>query len=603
MGAQVTRARLRLAGAMLLAAVSAACQTELRLVEDGLPKARIVVSPAASGLEAQAASELQLYVKKISGATLPIVTSVEPHEVGVLVRVGVHGGEAVKGWSGQKPAPDGFALETRGPTLFVVGGDARGTLYGAYELLEELGVRWFMPGDLGEDVPEETTLRLPTLQTHQSPAFQSVSGFTWASYTKSAQAWELHMKARVGPAVSFGHNWSSILPLTKENLAKYPEAFAEVNGVRGKSSQLCSAHPDVVRLTVEAARAYFARNPSAPLFSISPNDGYGFCEDSRCRAVDARYGITDGTLSDRLVDYANEVLAELTKTHPDKQVGILAYVQHTRPPHVARPHPNYATLLTHMPWEFCHVHAINDPACPANRRFAEYLEGWSAVARHVGVYDYYGHFFVAAPWPIVHSIRKDLPYLQSRGVERFISETQQHWATQGLNFYVAAQLAWDPRQDVDALLKDYYTRFYGKAAEPMRRYWERWEQAMIATAAEGDGGYEWLRMFTPALVAECGRYLAEAEALAAGDRDKVVRRVAFARTGFGFTDAYTRMIDAGLRGDPSGARAAGEDAIRRLQATANSEPQAFFVSLALDETRYLLGLLERGQIPWVALRP
>jgi hypothetical protein len=588
----------------LLVSLAPACRTEPRLVEDRQPRARIVVSETASSLEAQAASELQLYVSRMSGATLPIVSSVEPREIGSLIRVGVHGGEAVGAWAGARPEPDGFALETSGRTLFVVGGDERGTLYGAYALLETLGVRWFMPGDLGEDVPEQPTIALPDIDSRQSPAFRSVGGFIWASAgNKAAQAWELRMKARVGPAVSFGHNWSNILRLTKDNLARYPQAFAETGGTRGKSSQLCSADPDVVRLTVEAARAHFDRNPSAPLFSISPNDGYGFCEDSRCRAVDARYGVVDGTLSDRLVDYANEVLAELAKTHPDKQVGILAYVQHTRPPHAARPHPNYATLLTRMPWEFCHVHAIDDPACPANRRFAEYLEGWSALTRHVGVYDYYGHFFVAAPWPIVHSIRRDLPYLHAHGVERFVSETQQHWATQGLNFYVAAKLAWDPKLDVDTLLKDYYERFYGKAAEPMRRYWERWERAMVMTAAEGDGGYEWLRMFTPALLEECGRYLAEAESLAAGDREKVARRVAFARTGFGFTESYVRLIDAGLRGDPAGVRAAGEDAVRRLQATAGSEPQAFFVSLAVDETRYLMGLLERGELPWVALRP
>jgi hypothetical protein len=319
--------------------------------------------------------------------------------------------------------------------------------------------------------------------------------------------------------------------------------------------------------------------------------------------VDALYGVTDGTLSDRFVHYGNEVLAELQKTHPGKQIGILAYVSHTRPPLHARPHQDYATLITHTPWDFCHVHAIGDPACSVNPRFASYVRGWSEAASHVGVYDYYGHFFVFAPWPLVHSIRRDVPFLHALGIERFTSETQQNWANQGLNFYLAAKLLWDPATDVDALLREYYTRFYGQAAPAMQRYWERWEAAMIATAAQGDGGYEWLRMFTPELVAECDGILEEAERRAGADTDKVQRRVAFARVGFRFTEAFTRMLDAGARRDLPALRAAAAEAETRIEEARGSEPQAFFTSLAIDQTRHLLKILEQGAPPWVALRP
>ena len=47
---------------------------------------------------------------EVIGATLPIVSQVEPREVGVLIRVGVHAGEAVEAWSGETLEPDGFVL-------------------------------------------------------------------------------------------------------------------------------------------------------------------------------------------------------------------------------------------------------------------------------------------------------------------------------------------------------------------------------------------------------------------------------------------------------------------------------------------------------------
>ena len=580
---------------VVAAALAAAAQgcAQSALVRDGRPEAGIVISATASADEKLAAQELQDYVRKISGATLPVGTTAAAG-LPSQVRIGAFGTEAVSAWSGERPPPDGFSLSRKGETLFIVGGDARGTLYGVYDFLEtDLGVRWFMPGEMGDDVPSSPTVLLPTVSRTGSPAFAAVGGFMWAG-GPGASAWERRMRAKVGPTNAlFGHNWSNIIPPTPANKQAHPEWFALSGGER--TNQLCSAHPDVVRITVEKAREFFDRTPSANVFSISPNDGYGFCEDERCQAVDRLYGVTDGSLTDRFVHYANQVLEELGKTHPDKQVGILAYVQHTRPPVSAKPHPNYVTLITHTPWEFCHVHSLDDPSCAPNRRFTEYVRGWRQVARHVGVHDYYGHFYMFTPWPIVHTIRRDLPFLHSLGVDQFTSETQQNWANQGMNFYVGAKLAWNPRLDVDLLLSEYYQRFYGRAAAPMQRYWERWEQAMIATAAGGDGSYQWLRMFTPELVAECARHLADAESAAVSDTEKVKARVAFARSGFRFTEAWTRMRQHAGRQEWDAAVAAGEEAIARIRETDGMEPQAFFIALAVSQTEAMVKAYREGR--------
>jgi hypothetical protein len=578
-----------LAGVALL---TAAC-AHPALVRDGHVEGTIVAPTVGTGDDVLAGAELRSYLKKITGQDVPIASSAT-EDGRATVRIGAYGGPTVRGWTGTAPAPDGFVIETRGQTLWIVGGDARGALYGVYEFLEsELGVRWFMPGDLGEDVPSSPTVFLPPVRHEHRPAFEAVSGFIWAG-GPGATTWERRIRAQVGPTWAFfGHNWSNIIPPTEANKTAHPEWFALSGGVR--TNQLCSAHPDVVRITVEKAREFFDRNPEAILFSISPNDGYGFCEDDRCRAVDALYGVTDGSLTDRFVHYANEVLAELGKTHAGKQVGILAYVAHTAPPRAARPHPNYATLITRMPWEFCHAHSLADPNCEINRRFMDYVRGWGRVTRNLGVYDYYGHFYIFAPWPIVHSIERDISVLRAAGVTRFMSETQQNWANQGINFYIGAKLTWDPGLDGERLLDDYYTRFYGRAAEPMRRYWTLWEDAMVATTAQGHGGYQWLPMFTAELVAQADRRLAEAEVLAASDREKVARRVAFARLGWRFTEAWVRMRQAGDRGDWTAAVAAGEEALARIRDTQGMEPQAFFDALAISQTQAMIDQYQAGR--------
>lgn len=40
-----------------------------------------------------------------------------------------------------------------------------------------------------------------------------------------------------------------------------------------------------------------------------------------------------------------------------------------------------------------------------------------------------------------------------------------------MNLYINDRLAWDLNADVDLLLEEFFTRFYGPAAEPMRAYW------------------------------------------------------------------------------------------------------------------------------------
>src|SRR6185436_6674628 len=150
------------------------------LARRGVAEAAIVIAPTAKPDEKLAAAELQEYVRKISGATLPIALSDRRTSLIPTVRIGVFGSPPVEAWKGEKPVADGFALEASGNELYVVGGDTRGALYGTYELIERaLGVRWFMPGELGEDVPAEATLPLPRVKFAKGPAFGTVNGIIW----------------------------------------------------------------------------------------------------------------------------------------------------------------------------------------------------------------------------------------------------------------------------------------------------------------------------------------------------------------------------------------------------------------------------------------
>lgn len=159
--------------ALLFAPIAASAAVVL--VENGRPRASIVIP--AQGKSA-AADELQRCIEKASGAKLDILAEgkVAGTRSGALVYVGpVQAAGRVVDLA--KLQPEGFVIKTEGQDLFIVGRDQTesgmavdGTYYGVCEFLERfLGIRWLMPGPLGEVVPRQPTIRVASADIRQEP--------------------------------------------------------------------------------------------------------------------------------------------------------------------------------------------------------------------------------------------------------------------------------------------------------------------------------------------------------------------------------------------------------------------------------------------------
>jgi hypothetical protein len=69
---------------------------------------------------------------------------------------------------------EGFLIRCKGDRLVLAGNDEGpyyGTRYAVAELLNLLGVRWFMPGKFGEVVPQARKLAVPEMELLQRPDF------------------------------------------------------------------------------------------------------------------------------------------------------------------------------------------------------------------------------------------------------------------------------------------------------------------------------------------------------------------------------------------------------------------------------------------------
>src|SRR4029077_6128612 len=111
---------------------------------------------------------------------------------------------AKRGGDIEKLQPEGFVIKTEVIDLFIVGRDTpdagtpvAGTFYGVCEFLERyLGVRWLMPGPLGEVAPKQTTIEIASADIRQEPplAMRGSPSQRRGEAATNGPSWSLHQR-------------------------------------------------------------------------------------------------------------------------------------------------------------------------------------------------------------------------------------------------------------------------------------------------------------------------------------------------------------------------------------------------------------------------
>lgn len=280
---------------------------EVVLVTGGQPRASIVAGQAAGSLTRLAATELQSYVRQLSGARLPELKPTEAlsraagetiillgsAEQNPMVRELAEAGELKL--AGLKQ--EGFVLKTltwkKRPTVVVAGADDAGTLYGTYELLERLGVTFRLTGDL---VPtNQTTLGLTNLDVRMEPAlqrrgflhpvcFDNASSFSYEDYEKL-----LDQMARM-KCNYFQFWWFAYAPWVKFSYKGETKWMGDVSTKEsGYQSWFYNGFGSRTAEDITIGREHFKDRPRmAPLemqHVETPEQAYEICQDMLRRVI------------------------------------------------------------------------------------------------------------------------------------------------------------------------------------------------------------------------------------------------------------------------------------------------------------------------------
>jgi hypothetical protein len=363
--------------------------------------------------------------------------------------------------------------------------DEGGSLNAVYEFLRKLGLRWYMPGKMGEVIPLQETIALSSHDETVHPDF-AVRSYQWYNhYNFSFEdiIWARRIGINSGSEVlgRSGGGYTrychglNMVKSSAEMKQAHPEYYALIDGVRDTShreaGRSCFTSGGLIQETVEFVRFLYDQYDQ-PHVSIWPEDGFKQCQCDSCLGKSP---------SDLVWGFVDRVARELYQSHPDRLVSCGAYTPYIYPPGtVARFTPNVVVFIANAGRP-----GLSDPG-----RWESYwgnVSGWHeklAAGNIMRVENNrysikWGEYDDPMEFPVIHprALAKDMRALKglSRGEVSEESQARGQWHAPGidhLTLYVQARFFWDADQDIDSLLEEYYTLFYGPAHNEMKAAFE-----------------------------------------------------------------------------------------------------------------------------------
>jgi len=431
--------------------------------------------------------DLAAILKKMSGATVEVVTAA-PAASDKRIPILIGSPAQAKFGPVKKTYPylQGFRVVVTPQAIGLFGENDESSSYAIYEVLHRLGCRWYMPSEMGEEIPQLKTIELPAMDYAGTPG-------TWYRGIWYADAAFKRRNRMGGFGIAAGHALEYYV--TAEQREKNPDWRAVIKG-QPHRVRLKWSHPGVQQAVADAILAKLDAQYVSSI-SLSPEDGSTFDESDDLKWDAGDYdAVMDGpSITDRYIKFCNIVAEKVTKKYPDVKLGFLAYVQYTQAPLREKLHPNLVPMFA--PINYCRAHAMTDN-CQSRQHVKKILEGWAKATNTISYYNYMFNLAeYSVPYPMIHQMKEELPIMFANNVK--------YWQPEGMSnndqalpgIYLTIRKSWNPAEDSDAILNEFFTRFYGKAEPAMRKYWTLFDDQWIKVDEHAGGGWDYMRRFTP----------------------------------------------------------------------------------------------------------
>ncbi len=422
------------------------------------------------------------------------------------------------------------------------------TCYAVYDFLERFcDVRWYAPTELGMVFPTRATLEVSGADIRRQPTFEfrhhAPSGmgkaYVGLSVKPTAEEQRLFVVRRRLGGKDFltNHSFYDYYDRFWERNPRRPELFEGrreefwAQGYADRPPQLCYTSTQLIAQVVKDARARL--DAGADYVQLVPMDNDRQCTCPGCQALIDRdphsRQFSTGKASGLFWTFANAVAREVRASHPDRFVGALAYYDYAFPPRFdVEPNILVGPCL----------HTRNWWSPSMERNDLAFYRGWlrKAPGRLHGVWLYQCFPDEIAennkfkPFPGFHA------HTLSRQFRMFAKDGVRGFFLCGVACYIDGYLTFrsldDPFFDMDRALDEFFTRYYGPAAAPMKRFYLEVEETYMnpanypETVQRDDVHFHqtaemaWGHLGTAGRMAAWGKLVEEARAAAATPEQK-----------------------------------------------------------------------------------
>ena len=384
----------------------------------------------------------------------------------------------------------------------VWGFDERGSFNAVCGFLRSLGVRWYLPGELGEIVPDMNTIALPKIDQTVRPDFPlRTINFRFGVYGRDAAMWAMRLGVRQPYGRQAAHGLHHMTH-NEHTLMNHPEWFALYGGRRHtqlgqRLNQLCYSNEELLQQTAGYVRAQFDHF-DMDVVSVMPPDGYtAICQCELCEGKDTPERGYRGAFSDYVWEFVNRVAKEVGETHPDRMISNCAYGTYTQPPqNIVKLEPNVQVIIV----------GGRRPTSDARDEIRQLRQEWAAKTDNAIVvfenYPFTGrNFYLPAYIPRVIG--------ESITATKGVSRGEDIWLTMdfgenaiGYNhflIYFTARMYWGGKQQNAVKMFDEYCRlFYGPAADEIREFFAYCEDHWREMETDGAKANRGLELFAAA---------------------------------------------------------------------------------------------------------
>ncbi|MBE6368313.1 MAG: DUF4838 domain-containing protein [Lentisphaerae bacterium] len=481
----------------------------------------IVIAANAPESTRLAAGELSGYLQKAARKHLPIVQgSSSSPETASRVIIGTLKNTLrlpadLAGKLAAASSPEAFIIAARSNTLYIIGKEQVGELYGTYAFLDEkIGIRWFRAAtrsDSYEYIPKNVTLKFPDFVIVRDPAFRyrqlshvsatgktPINGQTVAvrqgfqisppwNYARALTEKFYMARCSILSISDGGHTtFSKVIP--PELFDKHPEYFALIDGKRTRGQQICISNKQVQQRVLDYVENIYKKVPPRNISFLfgMVDTTTNWCECKACRNLDGPGKFDYINISNRFHKVAVKLMQKIYRKHPDARLQAWAYHTYRTVPENVQYDPR--ALIYYCTHGRCYGHELSDPACERNVRQLAMMKAWQKAASRMKLYDY------ANCTPILYGCLekiqvKDLRFFRRMKWEGWKEEmlfadaefwppapqgTPDHRADRANSnwqwYCVMGKMLWNPDLDPEQILEDVESKYYGKAYPAMKKY-------------------------------------------------------------------------------------------------------------------------------------